>query len=158
VKVRSSISTVPERGGEGGIDLAREVLAALAERQADFKPLYPDSLSIVEKLTTIAREIYGADGVEFVETAAADIERLTREGFAHLPINMAKTQLSFTDDPKVKGAPKGWRLKVRELHVAAGARFLVAMTGKILTMPGLPKEPLAERLDVTPEGRILGLF
>ncbi|MBI1953687.1 MAG: formate--tetrahydrofolate ligase [Candidatus Omnitrophica bacterium] len=156
--VRSSVSTVTERGGEGGIELAREVLAALAERRADFKPLYPDALSIPEKLTTIAREIYGAEGVELVETADADLSRLTREGFAHLPVNMAKTQLSFTDDPKIKGAPRDWRLKVRELHVAAGARFLVAMTGKILTMPGLPKEPLAERLDVTPEGRILGLF
>ena len=115
-------------------------------------------VSIAAKIETIAREVYGADGVEYVETAAADIDRLTRDGFAHLPINMAKTQLSLTDDPNVKGAPRGWRLKVREIHVAAGAGFLVALTGKILTMPGLPKEPLAEKLDIDPQGRITGLF
>jgi formate--tetrahydrofolate ligase len=96
--------------------------------------------------------------VEYVETARADIDRLTGEGFSGLPINVAKTQLSFTDDPKQRGAPTGWRLKVRQVHVAAGAGFLVALTGKILTLPGLPREPLAERLDIGPDGRITGLF
>ena len=158
LKVRCAVSLVTERGGEGGIDLAKETMSALQEKAANFKPLYPLELPIAEKIEMIAREIYGADGVDFVETASSDITRLTKEGFGNLPINMAKTQLSFTDDPKIKGAPKGWRLKVREVHVAAGAGFLVAMTGKILTLPGLPKEPLAQRLDITLDGRITGLF
>jgi len=158
LKVRCAISEVSERGGEGGVDLVKEVMGALQERTARFQPLYPLEMPIAEKIEMIAREIYGADGVEYLESAAADIERLTRDGFAGLPVNMAKTQLSFTDDPKVKGAPSGWKLKVREVHVAAGARFLVALTGKILTMPGLPKEPLAEKLDIGPDGKITGLF
>ena len=158
LKVRCAISEVTERGGEGGVDLAKEVLGALQEKGARFQPLYPLDLPIAAKIETVARELYGADGVEYVETAQEDIRRLTEIGFAGLPVNMAKTQLSLTDDPKVKGAPRGWKLKVREVHVAAGARFLVALTGKILTMPGLPKSPLAERLDIDPQGRITGLF
>ena len=158
LKVRCAISEVAERGGPGGVDLAKEVLAALQERAARFQPLYALDQPIRAKIETIAREIYGADGVEYVETALADIDWLTRDGFGDLPINMAKTQLSLTDDPKVKGAPRGWKLKVREVHVAAGARFLVALTGKILTMPGLPKQPLAEKLDIDSQGRITGLF
>ncbi|MBI3614977.1 MAG: formate--tetrahydrofolate ligase [Candidatus Omnitrophica bacterium] len=158
LKVRCAVSEVRERGGPGGVDVAKEVLAALQERAGRFQPLYPLDQPIASKIETIAREIYGADGVEYVETASADIERLTRDGFAGLPINMAKTQLSLTDDPKVKGAPRGWKLKVREVRAAAGARFLVALTGKILTMPGLPKSPLAEKLDVDANGRITGLF
>ena len=158
LKVRCAVSEVTERGGEGGVEVAKEVMGALQERTARFQPLYSLDLPIAAKIEMIAREIYGADGVEFVETASADIERLTQEGFAGLPVNMAKTQLSLSDDPKAKGVPSGWRLKVREVHVAAGARFLVAMTGKILTMPGLPKAPLAERLDIGPDGRITGLF
>ena len=158
LKIRCAISEVTEKGGEGGVESAREVLGALQEKGARFQPLYELNQPIPAKIETIAREIYGADGVEYLETAPADIERLTRQGFAGFPINMAKTQLSMTDDPKVKGAPKGWKLKVREVHVAAGARFLVALTGKILTMPGLPKSPLAERLDIGSDGRITGLF
>ena len=156
--IRCAVSEVTEKGGEGGVDLAKQVLAALQEKGSRFEPLYPLELDIAQKIETIAREVYGADGVDFVETASADIERLTKQGFGNLPVNMAKTQLSLTDDPKVKGAPRGWRLKVREVHAAAGAGFLVALTGKILTMPGLPKSPLAERLDVGPDGRIIGLF
>ncbi len=158
LKVRSCVSEVSERGGEGGVDLAKEVTAALAERTARFQPLYPLEQSIPEKIETIAREVYGADGVEYLDSARSDIEWLTARGFAGLAINMAKTQLSLTDDPAVKGAPTGWKLKVRAVQAAAGARFLVALTGKILTMPGLPKSPLAERLDVTPEGKVIGLF
>ncbi|MBI3318921.1 MAG: formate--tetrahydrofolate ligase [Candidatus Omnitrophica bacterium] len=158
MKVRCALSEVTERGGEGGIELAREVLGALQEKRANFKPLYPLDLPIAAKIETIAREVYGADGVDYVETAAADLQRLTKEGYGGLPVNMAKTQLSFTDNPSLKGAPSGWRLKVREVHPASGAGFLVAMTGKILTMPGLPKEPLAERLDIDSQGRITGLF
>ncbi len=159
LKVRCAISEVSERGGEGGVDLAKEVLSALQQdRGSNFQPLYPVDWPIEKKLETLAREVYGADGVEYVETARADIERLNKHGFAHLPINVAKTQLSLSDDPKAKGVPTGWKLKVRELHVAAGAGFVVALTGKILTMPGLPKSPLAEKLDITADGKIIGLF
>ncbi len=158
LKVRSSISEVTEKGGPGGLEVAREVLGALQERTARFQPLVPLDLPIAAKIETIAREVYGADGVDYVETASADIDRLTSERFDRLPINVAKTQLSLTDDPKVQGVPAGWRLKVRQVSVAAGARFLVVFTGKILTMPGLPKAPLAERLDIGPDGRITGLF
>ena len=158
LKIRCAVSEVSERGGEGGVEMAREVMAALQDRTSKFQPLYSLDQPIPDKIETIAREIYGADGVEYVETAPADIERLTRDGFGGLAINVAKTQLSLSDDPKAKGVPHGWKLKVREVRVAAGAGFLIALTGTILTMPGLPKRPLAEQLDITPDGRITGLF
>jgi len=158
LKVRCSVSTVSEQGGEGGLKLGQEVMAALQEKGAKYEPLYPLELPVEEKITRIAKEIYGADGVEFVESAPKDLEEINRNGFAGLPINMAKTQLSLSDDPKKKGAPTGWKLQVREIRVAAGAGFLVALTGKILTMPGLPKNPLAEQLDVDENGRASGLF
>ncbi len=158
LKTRCSVSTVAEQGGEGGLKLAQEVMSALQERSANFEPLYPLDLPVPEKINRIAREIYGADGVEFVESAPQDLERIVSDGFAGLPINMAKTQLSLTDDPKRKGVPSGWKLRVREIRVAAGAKFLVALTGKILTMPGLPKVPLAEQLDLDDNGRASGLF
>lgn len=158
LKVRCAISNVSEQGGEGGVALAQEVMGALQEKSASFRPLYPLEQPIRAKIETIAREVYGADGVEYIETAPQDIERLTRDGFGGLAINMAKTQLSLTDDPKRKGAPSGWRLKVRQVRVAAGAGFLIALTGKILTLPGLPKSPLAEKLDIDENGRISGLF
>ncbi len=158
LKVRCSISTVSEEGGEGGIQVAQEVMAALQEKSSKYEPLYPLDLPVKEKIERIAREIYGADGVEFIESAPKDLEEIERNGFSGLPINMAKTQLSLSDDPKKKGAPTGWKLQVREIRVAAGAGFLVALTGKILTMPGLPKRPLAEQLDVDENGRASGLF
>ncbi|MDO8729584.1 MAG: formate--tetrahydrofolate ligase [Candidatus Omnitrophota bacterium] len=158
LKVRCAISTVSEQGGEGGIKVAQEVMAALQEKSSQYEPLYPLDLPVKEKITRIAREIYGADGVEFVESAPKDLEEIERNGFTGLPINMAKTQLSLSDDPKRKGVPAGWTLQVREIRVAAGAGFLVALTGKILTMPGLPKNPLAEQLDVDDNGRASGLF
>ena len=157
LNVRHAVSEVTERGGEGGVELARAVLAALAERSARFQFLYEVHEPILTKLETIARRVYGADGVELLGGAASDIERLTREGYANLPINVVRTHLSFTDDPSVRGAPTGWRLKVREVRVAAGAGFLVAITGKMLLMPGLPKEPLAERMDLDERGRVVGL-
>ena len=158
LKVRCSVSTVSEQGGEGGLKLAQEVMAAIQEKSAHYDPLYPLELSVEEKIGCIAREIYGADGVEYTDSAPEDLRQIERNGFSHLPINMAKTQLSLTDDPKRKGAPSGWKLRVREIRVAAGAGFLVVLTGKILTMPGLPKKPLAEQLDVDDQGRISGLF
>ena len=158
LKVRCAISTVSEEGGEGGIQVAQEVMGALQEKSSQYEPLYPLDLPVKEKIERIAKEIYGADGVEFVESAPKDLEEIERNGFSGFPINMAKTQLSLSDDPKRKGAPTGWKLQVREIHVAAGAGFLVALTGKILTMPGLPKKPLAEQLDVDDNGRASGLF
>jgi formate--tetrahydrofolate ligase len=159
IQVRCAVSEVAEKGGEGGTELAKEVMNALQQdKSSHFEPLYPLETTIEQKLDTLAREVYGADGIEYVETAKADIERLNKHGYGNLPINVAKTQLSLSDDPKVKGVPTGWKLKVRELHVAAGAGFIVALTGKILTMPGLPKNPLAERLDISADGKITGLF
>ena len=158
LKVRCAISTVTEQGGEGGLKLAQEVMAAIQEKSSRYEPLYPLELPVKEKIERIAREIYGADGVEFVDSAPKDLEEIERNGFSGFPINLAKTQLSLTDDPKKKGAPAGWKLRVREIRVSAGARFLVALTGKILTMPGLPKTPLAEQLDLDENGRISGLF
>lgn len=158
LKVRSAISDATHRGGEGGVALAREVSGALQEKAADFKPLYPLDRSIEEKIETVARQIYGADGVEFEPPARKEIEQLTRDGFGRLPVNIAKTQLSLSDRPEAVGVPAGWKLKVRQVRVAAGARFLVVLTGKILTMPGLPKRPMAESLDVDARGRIAGLF
>lgn len=158
LSVRCAISNVSEQGGLGGEELAREVMSALQEKSAHFKPLYPLSASIPEKIETIARQVYGAEGVEYAGSAEADMERLTREGFAGLPVNIAKTQLSLSDDPQRVGVPAGWKLSVRQVRVAAGARFLVVLTGKLLTMPGLPKAPLAEQLDIDAEGRIRGLF
>lgn len=158
LKVRAAVSQVSELGGEGGVELARQVMGALQDKTANFRVLYSLDQSIASKIETIAREIYGADGVEYSKEAEEDIQQLTDQGFAHLPVNVAKTQLSLSDDPKRKGAPTGWKLKVREVRVAAGAGFLLVLTGKILTMPGLPKNPLAERLDITPDGKIKGLF
>jgi len=158
LKVRCAISMVSERGGEGGIKLGQEVMSAIQEKSSRYGPLYPLDLPVAEKIERIAREIYGADSVEFVDSAPKDLQEIERNGFSGLPINMAKTQLSFTDDPKRKGAPTGWNLRVREIRVAAGAKFLVVLTGKILTMPGLPKRPLAEQMDVDENGRISGLF
>lgn len=158
LKVRSAVSTVSEQGGEGGLKLAQEVAAALQEKSAQYKPLYDANQPIAQKIEMIAREIYGADGVIYEGSAEADIDWLTKNGFAGLPVNMAKTQLSLSDDPARKGAPSGWKLRVRELRVAAGAGFIVVLTGKLLTMPGLPKQPLAEKLDVDDKGRVSGLF
>jgi len=158
LKVRSSVSTVTESGGEGGLSLAQEVMSALQEKSARFAPLYTPELPVEEKIERVAREIYGAEGVEYVESAPQELEQVKRDGFNDLPINMAKTQLSLTDEPKQKGVVRGWKLRVRHLRVAAGARFLIVLTGKILTMPGLPKVPLAEKLDVDDQGRAIGLF
>ena len=138
--------------------LAQEVMGALQEKSSRYEPVYPLELSVEQKIERIAKEIYGAAGVEFTESAPKDLEEIKRNGFAGLPINMAKTQLSLSDNPKQKGAPTGWKLQVREIRVAAGAGFLVALTGKILTMPSLPKKPLAEQLDLDDQGRISGLF
>lgn len=157
-KVLAEVTDVVAKGGEGAVKLAEAMLATLQEHAAKFKPLYELELPIKEKIEKIAKEIYGAEGVVYVGASEDDIRFLTELGFDKFPVNMARTHLSFTDDPKIKGAPSGWRLKVREVRVSAGAGFLVALTGDLNLMPGMPKTPVAERIDLDDEGRISGLF
>ncbi len=156
--VLAEVADVVAKGGEGGIKLAEAMLATLQEHPSKFKTLYELGIPIKEKIEKIAKEIYGAEGVVYVGVSEDDIRFLTELGYDKLPVNMARTHLSFTDDPKVKGAPSGWRLKVREVRVSAGAGFLVALTGELNLMPGMPKAPVAERIDLDDEGRISGLF
>ncbi len=144
-------------GGEGGIELAQDVLAAI-DQGSNYKPLYEDSLSLKEKIEKIAKEIYGAGDVQYDPTAEKELQQLEDMGFGHMPVCMAKTQMSFTDDPTKMGAPTGFTLHVREARVSAGAGFVVVLNGKIMTMPGLPKHPAAENIDVDDDGHITGLF
>ena len=155
--VNVALSEVWAKGGEGGKALAEEVVR-LCEEPNSFRQSYDLSLSIEEKLDTICRTIYHADGVELTAGAKKQAKQLTDLGFGELPICMAKTQYSFSDDPKLLGAPKNFTVTVRNLKVSAGAGFIVALTGDIMTMPGLPKVPSAERIDVDENGVISGLF
>ena len=156
--VKVALSDVFARGGDGGVELAREVVALADSGKADFKPIYPLELSLKEKICTIAREIYGAKDVTFLKPAAAALEDFEKHGYGQLPICMAKTQYSLSDDPALLGAPAGFTLTVRNCRISAGAGFIVALTGDIMTMPGLPKAPAAERIDVSDDGVISGLF
>ncbi|MBT9133377.1 MAG: Formate--tetrahydrofolate ligase [Firmicutes bacterium] len=156
--VRVALSEVWAKGGDGGRALAEAVLQAIESEPASFHPLYPVEMSIKEKIATIAREIYGADGVDFTKEVENTIRQYVKLGFDKMPICMAKTQYSFSDDPALLGRPTGFRITVRELRVSRGAGFLVAITGEVMTMPGLPKEPAAEKIDVDGEGKISGLF
>lgn len=153
-----ALSEVWAKGGEGGMQLAEELLKILEEGKADFKPLYPVEASIKQKITAIAREIYGADGVDFTKNALQSIKDLEKNGFDKLPICMAKTQYSLSDDPSLLGRPTGFNVTVREIKVSAGAGFVVAITGDIMTMPGLPKQPAACNMDISSDGTITGLF
>ena len=155
--VNVALSEVWAKGGEGGKALAEEVVR-LCEQPNDFEFSYPLDLSIHDKLEAIATRIYHADGVEFTPAAAAQAKRLEELGFGDMPICVAKTQYSFSDDASLLGAPEGFKITVRELTVSAGAGFIVALTGDILTMPGLPKRPAAEKIDVDEDGTISGLF
>ena len=156
--VRSAISEVVARGGEGGIELAQEVLKALFQDQNNFHPIYDPEMPIKTKIGILAREIYGADGVVYTPSADREIARMTKLGLDKMPICVAKTQHSLTDNPDLKGAPTGWELTVREIRASAGAGFLVALTGDVMTMPGLPKVPAAEGVDIDEDGKIVGLF
>lgn len=151
-----AISEVFSRGADGGLELAERVVD-LCERGSDFRPLYDEGLPIEDKLRTIAREIYRADRVELTASARADLKRITELGYGDLPVCVAKTQYSFTDDATKLGAPTGFTLTVRELRLNAGARFVVALTGDIMTMPGLPKVPAAHGMDIASDGTITGL-
>ncbi|GFI22236.1 formate--tetrahydrofolate ligase [Lachnospiraceae bacterium] len=153
-----ALSEVWEKGGEGGIALATAVLNTLETKQSDFVPLYQDALKISEKIRCVAKEIYGASEVLFASAALKQIEKLEALGFGRLPVCMAKTQYSLSDDPELLGRPEGFTLNVREVYVSAGAGFIVVLTGAIMTMPGLPKNPAAYHIDVTENGVITGLF
>ena len=155
--VKVVLSEVFAKGAEGGMDLAEEVIRICEEGKADFKPLYDLDLSIEEKMEKIAKEIYRADGVDFTPAAKKQIKELTKLGYDKLPICVAKTQYSFSDDATLLGAPTGFTITVRELRVSAGAGFIVALTGSIMTMPGLPKVPAANGMDILSDGTIIGL-
>lgn len=153
-----ALSKVWEHGGEGGIELAKKVLDTIENRKSDFKPLYDLDISIDEKINTIARRIYGADGVSYSSKAKKQMEELEKLGFKSFPICIAKTQYSLSDDQTLLGRPEGFDINVREIYVCAGAGFIVAVTGNIMTMPGLSKNPAAYSIDVDENGKITGLF
>ena len=153
-----ALSEVWAKGGEGGIALAEKVLETLEKKQSNFKVLYPDEMSLKEKIGTIAAEVYGADGVTYAPAAEKALKRITEMGYGNLPVCMAKTQYSLSDDQTKLGRPTGFKINVRDAYVSAGAGFVVALTGSIMTMPGLPKKPAAEGIDVDESGKITGLF
>jgi formate--tetrahydrofolate ligase len=153
-----SLCEVWEKGGEGGIDLAKKVMATMETKESHFKPLYELNLSIKEKIETIAKEVYGADGVTYDTAAESAIKTIEALGYKELPICMAKNQYSLSDDATKLGRPTGFTISIREVYVSAGAGFIVAITGSVMTMPGLPKVPAAEGIDVDEDGRITGLF
>ena len=156
--VKTAVSDVWAQGGAGGLELAEEVIALCEQPQPQLSCIYDDGDSLEQKITKIAVEVYGADGVDFSPEARRELRRYRRLGFSHLPVCMAKTQYSLSDDPKKLGRPQGFRITVRNVRISAGAGFVVALTGDIMTMPGLPKKPAAENIDVDPSGRITGLF
>lgn len=155
--VDAALSEVFEKGGEGGLELARLVVEK-AREESNFRPLYDAALPLSEKIETIAREIYGADGVDYSKRARKALEQIEHFGGAELPVCIAKTQYSLSDDPTKLGRPHGFRLQVKDARLSAGAGFVVALAGDIMTMPGLPRRPAAEGIDVTDDGKITGLF
>ena len=156
--VEVALTDVWAKGGEGGIELAEKVLKVLENNESDFKVLYDENLPIKKKIETIAKEIYGADGVDFTAEASRQIKSIEKLGLDKMPICMAKTQKSLSDNEKLIGRPTGFRVTVREIKISNGAGFLVALTGDIMTMPGLPKIPAANNMDINIEGNISGLF
>ncbi len=155
---RFALSEVWAKGGEGGEALAKEVIETLNTKPSNYAPIYGDDMPLTEKIITVAKEIYGADGVQFTGPAAKQLAKIEEMGFGKLPVCMAKTQYSLSDDPTLLGRPTGYNIIVREAYVSAGAGFVVALTGAIVTMPGLPKHPAAYDIDVNAEGNITGLF
>ena len=153
-----ALAEVWEKGGEGGVSLANKVLETLETKKSSFKPLYEDDLSLKEKIEKVAKEIYGADGVTYAPAAERELKRITDLGMDKFPVCMAKTQYSLSDDAKKLGRPTGFKINVREVYVSAGAGFVVAINGAIMTMPGLPKKPAAYQIDVNDDGVITGLF
>ena len=156
--VNVALSEVFAKGGEGGIELAKEVVALATSGKADFRLLYGEELSLKEKIETIAKKIYGAVGVNYTKEANNALKDFEKMGYGHLPVCMAKTQYSFSDDPALLGRPEGFEITIKNCRIAAGAGFVVVLTGDIMTMPGLPKVPAAEKIDVSDDGVISGLF
>lgn len=156
--VNVALSEVFAKGGEGGIELAKEVVALATSGKADFKLLYGEELSLKEKIETIAKNIYGAVGVNYTKEANNALKDFEKMGYGHLPVCMAKTQYSFSDDPALLGRPESFEITIKNCRIAAGAGFVVVLTGDIMTMPGLPKVPAAEKIDVSDDGVISGLF
>lgn len=153
-----AIAKVWEKGGEGGIELAEKVLDTLENKESNFHVLYEDELSLTEKIEKISKEIYGANGVVYEPAAKKQLAKIEEMGFGHFPICMAKNQYSLSDDAKKLGRPENFDIHIREVYVSAGAGFVVALTGAVMTMPGLPKVPAANNIDVTDDGKITGLF
>ena len=153
-----ALAEVWEHGGQGGVELANKVLNILENKESNFKVLYPDEYTLKQKIETISKEIYGADGVTYSAAAEKALARIEAMGMGNLPVCMAKNQYSLSDDPKKLGRPTGFTVNIREVYVSAGAGFVVAITGTIMTMPGLPKVPAAEAIDVDDDGNIVGLF
>lgn len=153
-----ALSQVWEKGGEGGIELAEKVLYTLENKESNFAPIYPDEMGLENKIATIAKEIYGAAGVSYAPAALKAIRKFEEMGFGSLPVCMAKTQYSLSDDQTKLGRPEGFDINVRDAYVSAGAGFVVILTGAIMTMPGLPKKPAADNIDVNEDGVITGLF
>ena len=156
--VRVALSEVFAKGGEGGEALAREVLSVLEEGKGNFAPIYPDEMALEDKIRTIATKIYGAKGVSILPAAARELKKIAEMGYGNLPVCMAKTQYSLSDDEKKLGRPTDFEITVRSARLAAGAGFVVCETGAIMTMPGLPKVPSAEKIDIDNSGKIVGLF
>lgn len=153
-----ALSKVWEKGGEGGIPLAKKVLDTLETKESNFRLLYEDSLSLKEKIETVAKEIYGAKAVNYAPLASKQLAKIEELGFGRLPVCMAKNQYSLSDDPTLLGRPTDFEINIREVYVSAGAGFVVVLTGAVMTMPGLPKKPAAFSIDVTKDGMITGLF
>ncbi|WP_211236558.1 formate--tetrahydrofolate ligase [Arthrobacter castelli] len=153
---RAAVCTHVVDGGKGAVELARAVMEA-CEEPSDFRQLYDDSMPLVEKIETVARNVYGADGIDLSATAKRQLENYERSGFGHLPVCIAKTHLSISSDPALKGAPTGWRLPVREVRASVGAGFIYPICGDMSTMPGLSSTPAAERMDIGEDGEIIGL-
>ncbi|MBR3768990.1 MAG: formate--tetrahydrofolate ligase [Lachnospiraceae bacterium] len=153
-----ALSRVWEHGGEGGVELAQKVIETLENKESHFNVLYPDDITLKEKIETVAKEIYGAGNVIFAPAALKQLDRLEQLGFGHMPVCMAKNQYSLSDDPTLLGRPEGFDMNIREVYVSAGAGFVVVLTGAVMTMPGLPKTPAAFGIDVDENGKITGLF
>jgi formate--tetrahydrofolate ligase len=153
-----ALNEVWEKGGEGGIELARAIMTMLDANEGRFAPIYAATAPIREKIDTIVQKVYGGDGADYAPKAERSIQYLESIGLGETPVCMAKTQYSLTDDATRLGRPRGFRITVNEVYPAAGAGFVVAQAGDIMTMPGLPKEPAAERMAIRPDGSIVGLF
>ena len=153
-----ALSEVWAKGGEGGEALAQKVITTLETKESHYEALYPDEMSLKDKIQTVATEIYGADGVSYAPAAEKALARIEEMGFGNFPVCMAKTQYSLSDDQTKLGRPAGFTVNVRDVYVSAGAGFVVVLTGAIMTMPGLPKKPAAEGIDVNAKGVITGLF